>query len=77
MKGADIFILIRQRKVYTVYYTVYMFPSVPLRHAIITEKVKLLLTLYRPLPPLFYLVKPKLLALPPLPPKKKSAKIAL
>ena len=41
-----------------------------LRRAIITEKVKLLLTLYRPLPsPLFYLVKPKLLALPPLPPK--------
>ena len=34
------------------------------------HKVKLLLTLYRPLPPpLFYLVKPKLLAFPPLPPK--------
>ena len=37
-----------------------------LRHAIITEKVKLLLTLYRPLPPpLFYFVKLKHLTLPP------------
>ena len=41
-----------------------------LRRVIITEEVKLLLTLYRPHPPpFFYLVKPKLLALPPLPPK--------
>ena len=41
-----------------------------LRREIITKKVKLLLTLYRPLPtPPFYLVKPKLLALPPSPPK--------
>ena len=39
-----------------------------LRRVIITEKVKLLLTLYRPLP-LFYLVKLKLLVLPPSPPK--------
>ena len=40
--------------------------SAMIRRNIITEKVKLLLTLYRPLPsPFFYLVKPKLLALPP------------
>ena len=44
-----------------------------LRRVIITEKVKLLLTLYRPLPtPLFHLVKPKLLALPPLLPKSQQ-----
>ena len=43
-------------------------PKCCLRRVIITEKVKLLLTLKRPLPPpLFYLV--KFLALPPLPPK--------
>ena len=49
-----------------------------IRRVIITEKVKLLLTLYRPLPhPLFLFVKPKLLALPPLPPKKSQQKIAL
>ena len=44
------------------------------RHVIITEKVKL--SIDPSLTPFFYLVKPKLLALPPLPPKK-SAKIAL
>ena len=37
-----------------------------IRRVIINEKVKLLLTLYRPIPPpLFFLVKPKLLAPPP------------
>ena len=46
-----------------------------IRRAINIEKVKFLLTLYGPLPPTFYLVKPKILGLPPLPPK--SAKIAL
>ena len=41
-----------------------------IRRAIITEKIKLLLTLYGPPPShLFYLVKPKLLALPPHPKK--------
>ena len=38
-------------------------------HAIRVKKVKVLLIFYGPLPPTFYLVKPKLLALPPPPPK--------
>ena len=46
------------------------------RRGIITEKVKLFgLSIDHSVPP-FYLVKPKLLALTPLPPKEKSAKIA-
>ena len=44
-----------------------------LRRAINIKKVKFLLTLYGPLaPPTFYLVKPKLLALPPSPPQSQQ-----
>ena len=46
-----------------------------MRHNIITEKVKLWLTLYRPLPPPFLLTKAEASYSPPSP--QKSTKIAL
>ena len=48
-----------------------------IRRALITEKVKLLLTLYRPLPPPFLLSKAKASCSSPLPLKKVSKNCTL